>query len=222
MINTRRLFVALLSAGACSSEEPPPPQVPTEPLFVDAFDDGAPMPRGWSSTHGDLTVIDARGAPSGPKALRAQSVGRRAEALAHVDLKPSSVAKEISCRFSVNPVKLASTNLLSVARLDVAGGAILFDLTDTEWRIFGRFGTQQITEGNASSSTSGRWHEITIRLTSAGKIVVTFDSDQRVANADIKQNPINIHTASLELGVLSPPNDVDVEAHFDNVECTQL
>lgn len=212
------LLLPLLTS--CGEDPPPPPAAPVGPFFTDTFDDGAPLPRTWNESRGDLSIADFNTAPSGGKVLQARATApQRKEALLHKNLKPNAAIKELTCRIIVNLTKFGGQSPLSVIRIDVGGGAVLLDLKSDEWSTFGRFGTQEFREG-AKREINGFLTTI-ISIESTGRIVVTFGGDERVKHIDVKSAPIDLRGGAIELGLLAPPLDVDTEAVFDDVECSQ-
>lgn len=211
-----RFLLSALLLVACSDDEPAPAPRPSGPLFTETFDDDAPLPRGWGSQRGDLALVDG---PSGGRVLRAQAIApRRVEAVLSRSVVAAG-ASSLSCRVSVVLSKSAGSTPQSIVRIEVGGGAVFLDLQPNAWRIFGKFGTQEFAEG-ARREVLGRWSTAVLRIDKTGKIVVTFDGDERVKIVDVKTRPIDLARSTIELGVFAPPNDVDTEASFDDVSCS--
>lgn len=204
---------------ACASDPAPPPPAPGGPLFQDAFDGPGAFPAGWDSTNGDVSVVDAPDAPSGGKALRAQSLtSRPRDALALKTLK-SPGSTSLTCSFAVKLAKYGGDSQLTVGRLDIAGGALLFDLKPDGWHFFGRFGTQEIAD-SGPGQLLGKWSVVKITLESTGNVVVVFDGEQRIKRVDTAATPLDASRGALELGLASPPAVADTEALYDDVVCT--
>jgi hypothetical protein len=210
-----------LVVAACASDPAPPPPPPSGPLFADAFDGPAAFPAGWDSANGDVSVVDAPDAPSGGKALRAQSLTTRPrDALALKTLKATAVgATSLTCSFAVKLAKYGGDSQLTVGRLDIAGGALLFDLKPDAWHFFGRFGAQEIADGG-TGQLLGKWSVVKITLESSGNVVVSFDGDERIKRVDTNATPLDASRGALELGLAAPPAIADTEALYDDVVCT--
>ena len=219
-LSAAAMVIVALMMSACGEDDPPPPSAPVGPFFTDAFDDGSPLPRTWTESRGDLTIADLPGAPSGGKVLQARaSAPQRKEALLHKNLKPNAAIKELTCRVIVNLTKFGGQAPISVVRIDVGGGYVLLDLKSDEWSMFGRFGAQEFRDGS-KRAISGFLTTV-IRIEGTGRIVGTFAGDEKVKHIDVKTSPIDLRGGSIELGLLAPPLDIDTEAVFDDVECSQ-
>lgn len=214
----RRLVLALLVA--CSSDTEPPPPKPTL-LFSDAFVDAGP-PKSWDATKGTVAVIGVSDAPSPPNALDVKSAAPKGgEGSVAKTLKPTQTgSRSVTCNFSVKLAKLTSTTPLSVARMDVGGGALFLDLTPDGWQAFGQF-SSQIGDG-AKAPVLNTWNPVSLTVEDTGKIVFTFAGVQKVVHVDVKATPIDVGTTTLTLGLLEPPADSDTEALFDDVSCSSI
>lgn len=213
-------LAALALALGCASSDPAPPPAPTPPLFEDAFDGPAAFPAGWDSVTGDIVAIDAPDARSGGKVVRAQSLTTAPrDALARKSLRPTAAEVQgVTCTFQVKLVRLAGTSPLTVGRVDVGGGALLFDLEPQGWRVFGRFGTQEISERGARP-VLGVWGKVSLTIEGTGKIVVRYEDEERIKHVDASAAPLDPRRAAIEIGLASPALDGNTEAHFDDVVC---
>lgn len=201
--------------AACSSDEPPPP-TPTGTFFNDSFEDGAPIPRGWDSTHGDMSIA------SGHLVARATDKNRGKEAAMRKALAPPAGAKSIKCLVAVNLTRaqVDPKNKQTVVRVDVSGGSMLFDIEPDGWNVFGTFGKQEFGDG-AKIDVHDRFATISILVANTGNVVWSLDNDApHVHHVDIKEAPIDVTKAAIEIGVFSPPPATDVTAMFDDVVCS--
>lgn len=206
--------VAALLA-ACSSDEPPPP-TPTGTFFSDSFEDGAPIPHGWDSSHGDMSIA------SGHLVARATDKNRGKEAAMRRALAPPAGAKSIKCLVAVNLARaqVDPKNKQTVVRVDVSGGSMLFDIEPDGWNVFGTFGKQEFGDG-AKIDVHDRFATISILVANTGNVVWSLDNDApHVHHVDIKDAPIDVTKAAIEVGVFSPPPATDVTAMFDDVVCS--
>jgi hypothetical protein len=210
--------ITLSLCVSCSSDPEPAPEPPKQ-LFSDSFDDPAPLPRGWTSGRGSVSLIDVPDAPSPPRAFDAQSVLPRTEALLHRDLVIEPGAVKLTCRFMVKLTRYGGNTPLTVARIDVANGAVLFDLKPDEWQAYTKIGSQQYADGN-KAAVIDHYVAVVIAIGNDGAIVASLNGDQVVRHADVKASPIDVTRSSLEIGLLQPPGDADTEALFDDVSCT--
>jgi len=211
-------FVAA-SAPGCASEEPAPAPTFTSPLFTDAFDDAAPLPRGWGSARGDVSLDADPGAPSGGRVLRARALAPQRKEAALARALSATGATSLTCRLAVNLEKSSGKSPQTVVRIDVLGGVVFIDLLEPGWRLFGKFAGQEFAEGSARPSKS-RWATASVTIENTGKIVAVFDGEERIKHIDVKAAPLDVAKASIEIGVFAPPADTDTEAAFDDVQCT--
>lgn len=215
------LGLSMLSASTlgCASEEPAAAPAFTSPLFTDAFDDAAPLPRGWGSVRGDVSVDADPSAPSGGRVLRARALAPQRKEAGLTRSLSAPGATSITCRLVVNLQKSSAKSPQTVMRIDVLGGVVFLDLLEPGWRLFGKFAGQELAEGSERPSKA-RWAASSVTVENTGKIVAVFDGEERVRHIDVKVSPIDVSKGSIEIGVFAPPSDTDTEASFDDVQCT--
>jgi hypothetical protein len=208
------LLLAFL--GSCSDD--PAPEYSAAPLFDDGFDADARLDK-WDQRTGRVSVVGAPDAPSPGNVLRAESLSQpqRGAATVRKTLKPGSGG--IVCRFRAKLTKFAGDNYLPLARIDVAGGTVLFDAKEGEWHYFLKFGSQELAESGTLPMVN-RWVAAEITIENEGKVIVGVDGATARRQIDTAVSPIDVNETTVELGLVAPPASGDTGAEYDSAVCT--
>jgi hypothetical protein len=209
---------AAADTGAAASDAAADVPADATPLFVDSFDDGAPLPRQWGAAAGSVAVVASATAPSPGSVLVARSVTPQ-HAVAFLRKIIATPGKtELSCRFKVRLQNYGGFFQLTTAELEGSGTTyVRFDLTPAEWTAYGQqTGSPPDFTERRNGNFRDVWLDVTLTLRSAGKAIVRVGGDV----AEMNVLPFQTEQLVFTLGIERVPTEAfDYEVAYDDVSC---